>query len=189
MNEAKKKILIVDDDVFTREMYVDVFRQSGYEVFEANDGVEGVDIATKSLPDIIFTGIVMPRMDGFTLIETLRKHVLTASTPIFMSSHLGREEDRKRAETLGVKEFIVRDFTTPAEVVNLVGALFTEGGEYALDFDEFNLDAQRLSRDLHFNGNFQCAECNESLVLKLRVGVRGMHTAQFVCPRCGWRQV
>lgn len=189
MIQTKKKILIVDDDVFTREMYADVFRQSNFEILEANDGLEGVDMATKNAPDVIFTGIVMPRMDGFTLIETLKKNVLTAQIPVFMSSHLGREEDRKRAEMLGVKEFIIRDFTSPTEVVNLVSSVFAEGAEYALDFDEYNLDAQRLARDLNFNGHFQCSECDESMILKLRIGAKGMHTAQFVCPRCGWRQV
>ncbi len=189
MNKTKRKVLIVDDDVFTREMYADIFRQSGFEVLEANDGVEGVDVATTKMPDVIFTGIVMPRMDGFTLIETLKKNVLTANIPFFMSSHLGREEDRKRANDLGVKEFIIRDFTTPGEVVDLVSAIFAEGSEYALDFDKYNLDAQRLARDLSFNGHFQCAECNEPMILKLQVGAKGVHTTQFVCPRCGWRQV
>ena len=188
MNIKNKKVLLVDDDVFTREMYADVFRQSGYAVIEASDGVEGVDMATKERPDVIFTGIVMPRMDGFTLIETLKKNTITASIPVFMSSHLGREEDRKRADTLGVKDFIVRDFTTPAEVVNIVSSVFSAGGEYVVDFDKYNLDAQRLARNLRLNENFQCLECNESVLLKLRVGERGMHTAMFVCPQCGWRQ-
>jgi CheY-like chemotaxis protein/predicted RNA-binding Zn-ribbon protein involved in translation (DUF1610 family) len=170
-------------------MYTDVFRQSGFEILEANDGVEGVDMATKNMPDVIFTGIVMPRMDGFTLIETLKKNVLTAKIPVLMSSHLGREEDRKRAQDLGVREFVIRDFTSPMEVVNLVSSIFAEGSEYTLDFDKYNLDAQRLARDLNFNGHFQCTECGESMVLKFQIGEKGMHTAQFVCPKCGWRQV
>lgn len=188
MSDIKKKILIVDDDIFTRDMYADVFQKSGYEVLVASDGVEGVDQATKNLPDVIFTGIVMPRMDGFTLIETLRKSVMTSKIPVFMSSHLGREEDRERAKSLGVKEFIVRDFTTPMDVVDLVSALFSEGGEYVLDFDKYNFDAQRLARDIHINDRFLCESCNEPIVLKLRVGLRGAHTAHFVCPNCGWRQ-
>lgn len=188
MNKEKKKILIVDDDVFTRGMYADTFRQSHYEVLEANDGVEGLDLATTNMPDVIFTGIVMPRMDGFSLIENLKKNVLTANIPIYMSSHLGREEDRKRAEELGVKEFIIRDFTSPVEVVNIISSLFAEKGEYALDFDKYNLDAQRLAKDLHFNGHFQCVECENTMTLKISIGEKGLHTAQFVCPYCGWKQ-
>lgn len=188
MEPVKKKILIVDDDVFTRDMYVDVFRKSGYEVLEASDGIEGVDMATRTLPDAIFTGIVMPRMDGFTLVETLRKSVMTSKIPIFMSSHLGREEDRERAKSLGVKEFIVRDFTTPAEVVNLIGLALSDGGEYVLDFDKYNFDAQRLARDMHINEKFQCVECNNPLALKLRAGSRGTFVGRLVCLQCGWIQ-
>ena len=188
MNGEKKKILIVDDDVFTRDVYADVFRNAGYDVFEASDGIEGVDMATKNIPDVIFTGIVMPRMDGFTLIETLRKSVMTSKIPVFMSSHLGREEDRERAKSLGVKEFIVRDFTTPMDVVDLVGKALSSGGEYILDFDKNNFDAQRLAHDIHINERFQCLECDESMVLKLRIGEHGMNMTQFVCPRCGWRK-
>lgn len=189
MEKTKKKILIVDDDVFTRGMYADTFRQSDYEVFEANDGVEGMDMVTKCVPDVIFTGIVMPRMDGFTFIENLKKNVLTANTPVFMSSHLGREEDRKRAQELGVKEFIIRDFTSPLEVVGMISSAFAEKGEYTLDFDKYNLDAQRLAKDLNFNGHFQCNECQTPMVLKVRIGDGGNHSAQFVCPHCGWKQI
>lgn len=55
MENKKLKILIVDDDVDLREMYAEVFSNSNYEVIEAEDGVEGLDKATKEIPDIIFT--------------------------------------------------------------------------------------------------------------------------------------
>lgn len=184
-----KKILIVDDDVFTRDTYSDVFRQAGYTVLEAEDGVDGLDIATTQAPDVIFTGIVMPRMDGFTLMESLKKNTATSSIPVFISSHLGREEDRKHAEALGAKGFIVRDFTSPAEVVETISAAFAEGGEYVLGFDPVNLDAQKLARDIKMNSQFQCMECGERVVLKLRVGPGGRHHASLICPRCGWQQV
>lgn len=189
IGDTQRKILIVDDDVFTREMYADVFRRAGYEVFEASDGVEGVDIATKNLPDVVFTGIVMPRMDGFTLIETLKKHSLTSKIPVFMSSHLGREEDRSRAEALGVKSFIIRDFTSPTEVVNLVSASFSENEEYTLDFDRFHFDAQRLCQDLNLPGDFHCPQCGDSLMLKIRVLEHGACSGHFACSHCNWKQM
>lgn len=183
-----KIILIIDDDVFIRETYADVFRGAGYTVLEAGDGVEGLDLATTKNPDVIFTGIVMPRMDGFMLMESLKKNTATSVIPVFISSHLGREDDKKRANELGAKGFIVRDFTSPAEVVETISAVFAEGGEYMIEFDPFNLDAQRMAKDLSMHNNFQCMECNERLILKLRAGHNSEHKASFVCPRCGWRQ-
>lgn len=189
-DETKKSLLIIDDDDFTRDMYADVFRGADFVVYEARDGIEGLDVATQKLPDAIFTGIVMPRMDGFTLIETLKKHTNTASIPIVISSHLGREEDKRRAELLGVKDFIVRDTTTPREVVTLVSNLFAKGAEYTLQFDPYALDAQRMAQQLRVNSHFQCMECGEKLLIKVRVDnskENPWFRMKFVCPKCGWQ--
>ena len=189
MANQKIKILIVDDDELTREMYAEVFKKANYEVVEAKDGVEGLDIATKDMPDVIFTGIVMPRMDGFTLIETLKKTVMTANIPVIICSHMGREEDQKRANQLGAKDFIMRDVTTPVKVVERVSNLFVkEGGEYRFEFNSYALDAQKLARDLNFNLNYQCLECNEKLILNLKLtdAKERKFEAKFICPNCGW---
>lgn len=188
--EAKKiKILIVDDDDMTREMYVEVFKKAGfYEVFEAKDGLEGLDLATKQLPDIVFTGIVMPRMDGFTMIENLRKTVMTANIPFVISSHMGREEDQKRANQLGAKDFIMRNMTPPLKVVERISALFVrEGGEYKLNFNALALDAQRLAKDLSMNADFKCLDCGEKMVLNLKLqdAKERVFEARFICSNCG----
>ncbi len=185
----KTKILIVDDDKATRNMYAEVFNEAGFNVIEAKDGVEGLDIATKEIPDVIFTGIIMPRMDGFSLTEALKKNVSTANIPVVMSSHMGREEDRQKAEKLEVKDFIVRDMTPPIKVVDRINAIFLKGVEYKVEFNSNALDAQKLARDLSFNSNFQCPECDEKLVLSLRIkDVKKLtFESQFVCPGCGWR--
>jgi CheY-like chemotaxis protein len=189
MSSGKTKILLVDDDIMTREMYAEVFKNADYEVIEAGDGVEGLDIASKELPDVIFTGIVMPRMDGFTMMEALNKTVITANIPVIISSHMGREEDQRRANLLGAKEFIMRDVTSPNEVLDKVGALLVrEGGAYIIDFNAYALDAQKLARDLNLNLNYQCLECDEKLVLKLKLtdAKNKIFETRFVCPKCGW---
>lgn len=190
--ESKRSILIVDDDDFTRELYVNVFQNSDYEVYEARDGVEGIQIAIEKAPDVIFTGIVMPRMDGFSFMETLSKNTATASIPVVISSHLGREEDRKRAEQLGAKEFIVRDTTSPREVVSLVSKLFSEGGEFVIQFDPYALDAQRMAQQLRLNSHYECmgVNCGERIVMKVRISDTDKdrwYQVKLVCPKCGWQ--
>lgn len=181
-------ILIVDDDDFTREMYIEVFRNGGYQVFEAKDGIEGLDIATREIPSVIFTGIVMPRMDGFAFMEALRKNTSTSRIPIFVSSHLGREEDKKRSLQLGARDFIVRDMTSPNEVVEIVTRVFSEGGEYVVQFDAYALDAQRMAREVNLNENYQCMDCNEKMILKIRLdrSDKDWYKVSFICPACGW---
>ncbi|HEX8974501.1 MAG TPA: response regulator [Patescibacteria group bacterium] len=189
MSEKKLKILLVDDDAVLRKMYAEIFETANFDVVEAGDGIEGLDMATKELPDVIFTGIVMPRMDGFAMMETLKKTVMTASIPVVISSHMGREEDQQKANTLGAKDFIVRDVTRPVEVVERISSLFTKpGGEYKLAFSPYEQDAQKLAKDLNFQASFLCLECSEKLALKLKLKdpQARVFEAQFICPKCGW---
>ncbi|QQS20684.1 MAG: response regulator [Candidatus Moraniibacteriota bacterium] len=171
------KILLVDDDTDTRSLYAEVFRGAGFEVTEAKDGLEGLELATANRPDIVFTGIIMPRMDGFALTEALRKNVTTASLPIAFSSHLGRQEDQKRAREMGVNDFIVRDVVTPNEVVARLRSLVAEM-EYRIAFDPWSLDAQRLASDMRLPSNFSCSE-NDGKQFVLRMRLKDASTRLF----------
>ncbi|MFC1756321.1 response regulator [Patescibacteria group bacterium] len=185
--ERKIKILIIDDDEAIREMYVKVFKKSNFDVHEASDGIEGLDMATKKLPDIIFTGIVMPRMDGFSLMEALQKNIVTSTIPVIINSHMGREEDQEKADKLGAKDFIVKGMTAPEKVVDIINSLFTGKGEYRLEFDPYALDAKKIVKELGISKNFQCGRCNTTMALKLRIKNKNRHifAAQFYCPKCG----
>lgn len=171
------KMLLVDDDVDTRSLYAEVFRAAGFEVREAKDGLEGLDMATAERPDVVFTGIIMPRMDGFALTEALRSNVTTASIPIAFSSHLGRQEDQKRAKEMGVNDFIVRDVVTPNEAVVRIQSLVSHS-EYTIAFDIRALDAQKLAADLRLNPNFVCSE-NGGRQFALRLKVKNASTRTF----------
>ncbi|MDD5397155.1 MAG: response regulator [Candidatus Moranbacteria bacterium] len=188
MENKKRKILIVDDDNELRDMYGEIFQGANFEVILANDGLEGLDKATKEIPDVIFTGIVMPRMDGFSMMDSLKKTVMTANIPIVISSHMGREEDRIKAEEYGAKDFIIRGTTRPVEVLKRISALFNSAGSvYKMEFDPFAADAQKLSKDLNFDASFKCLECGEKLLLELKLADPQKHVfeAKFVCPKCG----
>jgi PleD family two-component response regulator len=184
--EKKYRILIVDDDLSIRSLYSDIFKSEGFEVIEAVDGVDGLDKATKELPDIIFTGIIMPRMDGFGLMEALRKNVATVKIPIVVSSHMGREDDKKRALELGADDFFVWGMITPKEVVVHIISLL-EGKEYKLKLNGSELDIYRLIDDLGYGRHFSCPECGEELVLKLKFlnAAKNEFRAKIECPKCG----
>ncbi len=181
----KIKILLVDDDESIRGMYAEIFKRENFEVSEAADGVAGLDMAVKNVPDVIFTGIVMPTMDGFALMEALKKNVITAKIPVVISSHLGREEDQRRADELGAKGFFVRGFYTPNEIVEKIRAIFNLA-EYRLKFSPSEADAPQLAKDMHFQENFKCASCGGELVLSLKLtDVEGHNfNARFICSKC-----
>ena len=186
MEDKKFKILIVDDDESIRSTYVDVFKKDGFDVIEAIDGVDGLDKATKSIPDIIFTGIIMPRMDGFGMMEALKKNVTTSSIPVVISSHMGREEDQRKSQELGAKDFITRDMTTPIEVVGRVKNALNLN-EYRIKINLTELDAQKLAKNMHWSDKFQCNWCGGDMCLSMKLAdVKDKKfDARVICSQCG----
>lgn len=156
-NEAKKpSVLLVDDDEEASRLLRSVFHNAGFEVTAAFDGVEGLDSATKHIPDLIITGIVMPRMSGFDMVRGLKNNVTTANIPILVYSHLGREEDREEAIKLGVQGFLIRGMVTPTEIVERVRAFLPHGERFLLTFDPQTPDAKRLAQTFAFPPYFEC---------------------------------
>jgi DNA-binding response OmpR family regulator len=117
MQLPPKKILVADDDAEQRDLYCELFQESGYVVTVAEDGLDALEKSLKEKPDLIFSGIIMPRMDGFEMIRNLRNNVSTSMVPVIMFSHLGREEDRKKVESLYLVDFMVKGTNTPKEIL------------------------------------------------------------------------
>ncbi|MFA5985897.1 MAG: response regulator [Parcubacteria group bacterium] len=167
IDPSKKTIAIVDDDVDTLDMYANIFEMADYNVICASDGLEALGMISEHTPHVIFTGIVMPRMDGFAMIEALKQNKRTADIPVVINSHLGRETDRKRAEELGARDFIIRGFTPPREAVERIGALLLRS-EYIFRFDIHDTEARKLVKDLGASNFFVCPRGQE-MVLKLSI--------------------
>lgn len=187
--EKKYKILIVDDDVEVRSLYAEVFKAKGFKVIEAVDGLDGVDKAIANMPDVIFTGIIMPKMDGFEMKNALSKNVATSNIPVVMSSHMGREEDRKKADEAGVKDFFVAGMTTPNEVVARVISLFSLV-KYNLKLNIKGGDISKITKDLNLKDDFSCYNCGEDLVLSIEITNhdRKEFTGRIICARCNSEQ-
>ena len=183
-NDKKIKVLLIDDDVNIRTTYAEIFKTEGFLVVEAGDGMEGFDKAIAEKPDVIFTGIIMPKMDGFALKDALAKNVATVNIPVLMSSHMGREEDRKKAMEMGVKEFFVAGMITPKKVVENIRALFSLK-KYHLKFDVTALDAPKLAADFHLEG-FACGKCNQpkNMVVEVLDVNNKEFKVRFVCLDC-----
>lgn len=169
MTESKFSLLLVDDDKELRETYAEIFQQAGFTVSQAEDGLQALEMVSVARPDVIFTGIIMPRMDGFAFFEALKKNVATAAIPVVFSSHLGRREDEEKARALGGKDFIVRGVTPPTETVARVRAVLA-GGEYIIAIDPTQYDARKMASDLGLHPEFlSTSGQGERLALRLRV--------------------
>jgi DNA-binding response OmpR family regulator len=116
MAKKKSKILIVEDDAAIREMYKGKFESDGFEVLTAGDGADGLELAKNAKPDIIMMDIILPRMDGFSVLAELKNNSKTKNIPIIMLTNLGTDEDRAKGEKLGAVDYIVKANLTPAQV-------------------------------------------------------------------------
>lgn len=187
-NNEKPKVLIVDDDEKSTNLLKGVFNSGGFDVKAAFDGLEGFDMATKYLPDVIITGIVMPRMSGFEMIKNLNSNVSTAKIPIIVFSHLGRQEDKEESQKLGVRDFVVRGMITPGDIVKKALSYITKGKVYYLRFDTQDISARELGKDFNLPPGFEC-EDDKRMFIKLEPENKKDFTqifkASFVCKKNG----
>lgn len=183
VEEKKYKILIVDDDNFIRGMYADLFKKENFIVLEATTGLEALNLVEKENPDIIFTGIIMPQMTGFELMESLRRNIKTAGIPVAVSSHLGRFEDQKKAFELGAKDFIFRGEVTPAEAVMRIKNILGQKIIYKVDVTD-GKDALELAKFLGKNG-WICQQCKSRYLLSAEFNPKETRfVLKLYCPFC-----
>ncbi len=115
-----KKILLIEDDPMLLDMYNLKFSEAGYTVFKAESGKKGFELAKKNQPDIILLDIILPQMDGFTVMENLKKDKDTAKIPVFFLTNLKQDEDIKRGKKLGAVDYLVKASLTPAQILKRV---------------------------------------------------------------------
>lgn len=121
--DNKKRILVVEDEEFYRKMYQLKFNKSGFEVKSAGDGAEGLKIAKDFKPEIILLDIVMPVMDGFATLETIKGDPQLKNVPVVMMTNLSSDADRNKAMTSGAVDYWVKADLTPAETVEKINSL------------------------------------------------------------------
>jgi CheY-like chemotaxis protein len=92
MSRPLRIVLVVDDDTDLRELFAVYLQRAGFGVLEAANGLEGFELAKTHCPDLIFTDIEMPMMDGIQLIETLRRDPATENIPVVCISGMDRRE-------------------------------------------------------------------------------------------------
>lgn len=123
MSEEKRKILIIEDDVFIRDIYQVKFSQEGFEVIIAENGMEGLKALEKAIPDVILLDIIMPYMDGMETLKRIKKEENFKNIPIIMLTNISEKEKITESEEFGVKDYLIKSQFTPAEVVGKVNAL------------------------------------------------------------------
>jgi DNA-binding response OmpR family regulator len=114
------KILFIEDDPLINKIYSTRLKADGHEVFTAENGEEGLKIAMDNNPEIVILDVMMPRVDGFEVLEKLRADERFKLKPIIMYSNLNNEEEIKRAKQMGVTEFVIKANLSPTQMVEKI---------------------------------------------------------------------
>ena len=115
-----KKILIIEDDKFLRELIVKKLVKEGYEISEAVDGEEGVKKVKEEKPDLVLLDLILPGIDGFEVLSRTKEDPALSQIPVIILSNLGQKEDVERGLGLGAIDYLIKAHFTPGEIIEKI---------------------------------------------------------------------
>jgi YesN/AraC family two-component response regulator len=113
-----KKILVIEDEVESREMFLESIEE-GFELIGAENGIVGIQKAKEHLPDLIICDIVMPKLDGYGVLSALRQNSQTAVTPFIFLTAKTTKTDLRQGMKLGADDYISK----PSTIEEILGAV------------------------------------------------------------------
>lgn len=135
MAKASGYILLIEDDPMLTEIYQSKLEMENFEVSIATDGKEGLEMAKSAKPDLILLDIMLPELNGFEVLKQLGEGPTTKSIPVIVLTNLGGEQadnDKRLALSLGAKEFLVKTFHLPDDIVGKIKTILGKTGRRSL---------------------------------------------------------
>ncbi|MBI4128967.1 MAG: response regulator [Parcubacteria group bacterium] len=123
---ARTHILVVEDDEFLRDLLCRKLVQEGFLVSAAEDGEKAKTVLTREHPALILLDLILPGIDGFTLLRFIRSQETVKDIPVIVLSNLGQREDAEKAMRLGANDYLVKAHFTPAEILKKIRHLLRE---------------------------------------------------------------
>lgn len=116
----KKKILIVEDDFFVRDLYDRELSREGFEIETAVDGSEGLVKAVEGAYDLILLDIMLPKMNGLDVLKTLKEKEETKDIPVVLLTNLGQDSVIIEGFALGAVGYLIKAAYTPSQIIEEV---------------------------------------------------------------------
>ena len=117
-NDIRRKVLIVDDEPNVRRLSHMILSKK-FDVFEAENGIQAIEMAKAQKPDIILMDMMMPKMDGLTACHIIKTDPLTKATPIIMVTAIGFELNIKLSQQMGANGYVTKPFL-PQELLGKI---------------------------------------------------------------------
>jgi DNA-binding response OmpR family regulator len=120
----QKVILFVEDESALQKVFKEALTKEGYEVVSALDGEEGLELAKNQKPDLILLDLILPRRDGFSVLEELKANSETTAIPVIVLTNLESSADVERAISMGAHTYLVKANYKLDEVITKIKDLF-----------------------------------------------------------------
>jgi CRP-like cAMP-binding protein/CheY-like chemotaxis protein len=105
-----KKVLVIEDNRDIRENIVEILELTGYELYQADNGMKGIELALTCLPDIILCDIMMPELDGYSVLHMLQKHTQTSAIPFVFLTAKAEHTDQRKGMDMGADDYLTKPF-------------------------------------------------------------------------------
>ena len=115
--DTKKKILLVEDDAALSSVYKTRLEMEGFDVRHVSNGEDALPVAIEFRPDLIVLDVMMPKINGFDVLDLIRTTPETMSMRVVMLTALSQAKDRERAEQLGADDYLVKSQVVISDVV------------------------------------------------------------------------
>ena len=123
----KKKILIIEDEAFLSEMYQTKFENLGFQIITADNGADGLTVMKKEKPDLVLLDIIMPVMDGYTVLRAIRADANLKNTLVVIFSNLGQDEEVTKGLQIGADDYLIKSNLTPTELAHKIETVLAKG--------------------------------------------------------------
>ena len=120
---AAKKILFIEDDPFLIDIYSNKIKQAGFSVEVAEDGERGLQKIKEEKPDLVLLDIVLPKMDGWEVLEKIRQEESLKDLKVVILSNLGQKEEVDKGLALKATKYLIKAHYTPSEVIEEIKEL------------------------------------------------------------------
>lgn len=117
---SQQHVLIIEDDGFLASIYAQKLEVEGFTVSFATNGEDGLKLAQKDVPDLVLLDLLMPKMNGFEVLEKMKTDKVLSSIPVLVLTNLGQKEDVERCIKLGAAGYVIKAHSLPQETVNRV---------------------------------------------------------------------
>lgn len=133
MNFTDYLILIVEDEEYLAKMYQVEFELNDFKVVWAQDGEDGFNKAAAMQPRLIVTDIMVPKLDGLSLLKKLKTDPKTQAIPVVIVTNYGDQKNMKDAFSNGAADFVVKYYATPKEVVEKIKVVLEKAANAATE--------------------------------------------------------